>query len=136
MSNKCLTLSIPLSDLQLLQGFLSQALDTSKDTVDLTSEEVREVMRVLRTINERLRKTVDKTKEGEQFMTIVTLNSTYVLIGSTLYRNGELYTDSVVDHNDPIVGRQFLLVYTEGDRMRQIRTSTITGVSDGELEPS
>ena len=69
-------------------------------------------------------------------MTIVTLNSTYILIGSTLYRNGELYTDSIVDHNDPIVGRQFLLVYTEGDRMRQIRTSTITGVSDGELEPS
>ena len=69
-------------------------------------------------------------------MTIVTLNSTYVLIGSTLYRNGELYTDSVVDHNDPIVGRQFLLVYTDGDKMRYIKTSTITGVYDGELEPS
>ena len=67
-------------------------------------------------------------------MTIVTLNSTYVLHGSTLYRNGELYTDSVVDNNDPIVGRQFLVVYTEGDRMRFIKTSTITGVSDGELE--
>ena len=30
------------------------------------AKEVREVMRILRTINERLRKTVDKTKEGEE----------------------------------------------------------------------
>ena len=67
-------------------------------------------------------------------MTIVTLNSTYVLQGSTLYRNGELYTDSVVDHNDPIVGRQFYAIYTVGSRYREIKTSTITGVSDGELE--
>lgn len=66
MTNPKLTLSIPLSDLQLLHSFLSQTLDTSKDTVDLTSEEVREVMRILRTINERLKKTVDKTKEGDK----------------------------------------------------------------------
>lgn len=65
MSNKCITLSIPCSDLPLLQNFLTQALDTSKETVDLTPEEVRNVMRILRTINEKLRKSVDKTKEGE-----------------------------------------------------------------------
>lgn len=67
MSNKCVTLSIPCSDLPFLQNFLTQALDTSKETVDLTPEEVRNLIRILRTINEKLRKSsVYKTKEGEE----------------------------------------------------------------------
>jgi hypothetical protein len=67
-------------------------------------------------------------------MTIRTLNSTYVLQGTHLYRNGELLTDSVVDNSEPSVGRQLYVVYTEGDKTWTLKTSTVTGVSDGELE--
>lgn len=71
--------------------------------------------------------------------TIKTLNSTYVIDGNVLWKNGEVYTDdiryigtlakTVILDGLPNVGDMLYIEYYNGETMRSIRTSTVTEVS-------
>ena len=64
-SNTKSHVTLQASDVPVLQDFISQALDTTKETVVLSSSDIQDVMRILRSINEQLNKAKGAKKGGD-----------------------------------------------------------------------